>query len=523
MSSLAPKSLARVLALAGVALLLAAPAAGAAQRVASPTGSGTDCTSDAPCGFKTAIADALNNDDVLVRSGHYAVTGSVKNPFGTTITVHGEDPLHPPVITSTASTELEIDDPSTTIKSLDLRDTNFAGDALNFSGARADGILARAAGASGACVLSRGTLADTVCVATNPLVAAIQVNGFAFSASSATVISLRNVTAIATDPSSFGLFADERSSVGAVTIALENTIVRGGGGSGSFDIIVNNNLPGANLKVTTDHSNYVTTKAVGVGSPDPAAPNFNANYPKIIDTVPPSQQTATPFFVDAANLDFHELPNSPTRGAGLRGDALDGPYDFDGEARANASDGAVDIGADQHYDPVVPPPTTSTATTTPPPTTTTPPPPTTTPTATAAVDRTPPVVSSAGVSPTKFAVKLARQKHRRGVKYGSTLKFQLSERATVVGSVALKSTGRLVGKTCKKQTGSNRKKKKCTLWVSKGSMKQASVAGTSKVQFTGRVSGHNLAKGSYRVQLVATDPSGNKSRTLTLNFAIQKG
>jgi hypothetical protein len=108
------------------------------------------------------------------------------------------------------------------------------------------------------------------------------------------------------------------------------------------------------------------------------------------------------------------------------------------------------------------------------------------------------------------------------VKYGSNVQFQLSERATVVGSVALKTTGRQVGKTCKKQTTSNKRKKKCTLWVGKGSFKQTAAGGFLKVPFTGKVSGHNLKLGSYRVQLLATDPSGNKSAIVTKNFTIRK-
>jgi hypothetical protein len=41
----------------------------AAQRVASPTGSGVTCSSASPCAITEAINNAANDDEVIVRPG----------------------------------------------------------------------------------------------------------------------------------------------------------------------------------------------------------------------------------------------------------------------------------------------------------------------------------------------------------------------------------------------------------------------------------------------------------------------
>src|SRR2546423_8841198 len=83
---------------ATAALLLTAPAALGAfnpARYASPTGSGTACTSTNPCGIVQAINAAGGSDhDVIVTPGDYGTAGS---PITTALTssvgidLHGED------------------------------------------------------------------------------------------------------------------------------------------------------------------------------------------------------------------------------------------------------------------------------------------------------------------------------------------------------------------------------------------------------------------------------------------------
>src|SRR4051794_31635528 len=78
---------------AGIALLVVVvlvPAAGAAQRYATPEGKGGEpCAQAAPCSLKDAVSNAKAEDEVIVGAGSYTVTSSilglVKNLF-----VHGD-------------------------------------------------------------------------------------------------------------------------------------------------------------------------------------------------------------------------------------------------------------------------------------------------------------------------------------------------------------------------------------------------------------------------------------------------
>jgi hypothetical protein len=67
-------------------LAFAAPA-GAAVRHATPTGSGTACSSASPCSLTTALSDAGGNDEVAVHQGAYPITQTLS--VGNGIHLHG--------------------------------------------------------------------------------------------------------------------------------------------------------------------------------------------------------------------------------------------------------------------------------------------------------------------------------------------------------------------------------------------------------------------------------------------------
>src|SRR5262245_15808188 len=73
-----------------VLLLLAGAAqAQAAQRYASPGGSGTECTSGNPCTLEEAVGFAGTADEVIVNPGTYNVIGSNFLTVTGAMNVHG--------------------------------------------------------------------------------------------------------------------------------------------------------------------------------------------------------------------------------------------------------------------------------------------------------------------------------------------------------------------------------------------------------------------------------------------------
>jgi CSLREA domain-containing protein len=105
---------------------------------------------------------------------------------------------------------------------------------------------------------------------------------------------------------------------------------------------------------------------------------------------------------------------------------------------------------------------------------------------------------------------------------GATLKFTLSEAASVLVTVERKGTGRRSGSRCVKQTKANRTKKKCVLFTRVARVTLAGKAGANTKAYKGKVGSKKLAAGSYRVTLLATDPAGNKSKSTRANFKVAR-
>jgi hypothetical protein len=59
-------------------VVLAPSAASAAQRYASPTGSGAVCDAANPCGLTNAVSGATTGDEVIVAPGDYALTATLR-------------------------------------------------------------------------------------------------------------------------------------------------------------------------------------------------------------------------------------------------------------------------------------------------------------------------------------------------------------------------------------------------------------------------------------------------------------
>jgi hypothetical protein len=64
------------------------------------------------------------------------------------------------------------------------------------------------------------------------------------------------------------------------------------------------------------------------------------------------------------------------------------------------------------------------------------------------------------------------------------------------------------GRSCTKPSHTNRKGKRCTLYVTIGSFTHVDTAGANSVRFSGRLQGRRLAKGDYRLQATPSDAAG---------------
>lgn len=91
-------------------------------------------------------------------------------------------------------------------------------------------------------------------------------------------------------------------------------------------------------------------------------------------------------------------------------------------------------------------------------------------------------------------------------------------------TVQRRTTGRRSGRSCVKATQRLRHHRSCTRYVAiKGSFTRKRTAkGSDKLRFTGRLAGRTLNAGHYRLNLVATDPAKNHSKTATATFTVKR-
>ncbi len=476
------------------------------QRYASPTGTNhTTCPSSSPCSLIDAVGGAQSEDDIIVGPGTYDLLDDslfVEIPLH----IQGQSGAARPIITSSQESGLfgtvEVEGDGSTLSGLDIRATGSSNaialnvDAVN---AVADGVLAR--GSTGCHLQQTGILLrDSVCVGTAQDGAGLEVDATAASDS------VRNVTAVGRGD---GVLAEDFSTE-AARVELVNVIARGGVG---HDVHAESDQTTPNLVVTAKHVNYATTTSDGQAGVTIADDG--------------SKQAAAPVFFDPANLDFHEAAGSPTLGAGLVEGRDAGSTDIDGDPRPTTP-GLLDIGADQATNPPQqkPQPTDTPPGETPPgqkpPVVT--PPTTTTPVVTTPAPAPLPAVSKASIAPSRFAVLAKGHRAKHGVHYKASVRFTLTTIAQVRATALIKTTGRKVGKSCKKQTSKNRKGRACTLWVKVGTaFANSAKAGTTTVTFAGKIGKRALKPGTYELTLVATDAAKRVSKPKTISFKIVRG
>jgi hypothetical protein len=105
---------------------------------------------------------------------------------------------------------------------------------------------------------------------------------------------------------------------------------------------------------------------------------------------------------------------------------------------------------------------------------------------------------------------------------GAALRFSVDETATVIARVQRARAGRRVGGRCVATTRSNRRRAVCRRWVTVGRTRVPGrvAAGAVTRGLSGRLAGRALRPGRYRLDLVATDLTGNAGRPAVAGFRI---
>jgi hypothetical protein len=301
-------------------LFVAASPAAAGVRYASPSGTPSlACSSSAPCDLQSAVEMASDGDEVVVNPGSYAESDELD--VSAAILVRGQAGDASPVVVSTAATAVKVTSPGALIRGLTIVHSGSA-DALLLDAGFGQQLTVRSSGTEFACDVLGATLRDSFCISSGT-----GGRGVGMSAAGTTDYTyLRNVTAVATGPSSEGLRV-EASIGGVAKLTGYNVIARGAG----VDIISKAN-DSAFAEINLDHSNYASRSVIGTKSFAPA-PGVAFN------------QTDPPLFVDAANGNFHEADESPTIDHGTQTFGWSSE-DVDGQTRVQLY--GIDIGADEY-------------------------------------------------------------------------------------------------------------------------------------------------------------------------------
>ena len=318
--------------LLGVALSqlgLASPALAATVRYASPTGtSSQNCLSmAAACSIDKAINLAGSGNEVVITPGSYT-TSTVLKSSAASLNVHGVLGQPRPVINTTADIGLQLFGSASKVSDLTIVGTGSQwGLNLFASGITVERVEVRTS-AQIACGLGySGTVRDSLCVTSSANGVALKDEwGMGGGPLLSGLLEVRNVTAIATGGSSYGIRA-EAGDFANLDINARNVIASGTlADLGATKTLVG----GSDSDIALNTSNYDVTAAVGTGvTITPAGTGTN--------------QTAAPVY--AETVSYHQGLHSPTIDAGSV-DSKVGSIDLDGTLRRIGP--AVDIGATEY-------------------------------------------------------------------------------------------------------------------------------------------------------------------------------
>ncbi len=141
-------------------------------------------------------------------------------------------------------------------------------------------------------------------------------------------------------------------------------------------------------------------------------------------------------------------------------------------------------------------------------------------------DRRAPVLTRLRMARRSFAVSrrsTAVIARARRTPQGSSFRFTVSERSTVIVRIDRRAAGRLVGKRCVAPTRRLRRRRACTRFLRAGTLTRTRSAGRRSIAFSGRIGRRALRVGDYRAVVTAVDAARNVSRARTVTFTIVRG
>ena len=109
---------------------------------------------------------------------------------------------------------------------------------------------------------------------------------------------------------------------------------------------------------------------------------------------------------------------------------------------------------------------------------------------------------------------------RRRAPIGTTISYTDAAAATATFAVQRPAAGRTSNGHCVRPTGANRRHRRCTRWLTVGRFRHADTADTNSLHFSGRVNGHKLPTGRYRLSVKARVGRGTPSAAALASFRI---
>lgn len=458
-----------VAALCAAALLLLAAAPALATRFASPAGSGSACTSVAPCSLATAIEASGAGEEITVDPGTYEPAKMIETHVNH-LYIHGVLTAARPVIKGSGEILRSV---RTRLSYLDIEGGS-SGSALS---AAYEEVLERmlirgTPSGSYLCQCYSATIRNSVMIAqpgsSSPAAGFISNGGEG-------QLELRNDTIVSESKGAAPIGLDH-SGGNSISINAVNTIaLNTAGGPGIA-------LHGA-ATATMSHSYYSTpVVAEGGGSVVDAGGNLAA--------------------APVLTAGFKEVPGSPTIDAGLDEEA-NGETDYEGHARLQGAH--TDIGAFEY----TPPPASSGIGTG------------------AGAPKTPIVIKQfvpplflVGFAQAHAAWRLPPAHGKAKPSSGTTFTFTSSRAATATLTFVQAVKGRRGAHGCEAATRRNSRKHSCRLYASRGAITVPAAAGNNRVAFNGTIGRRRLAPGSYRVTLTALPASGAMAAGGTLGFTV---
>jgi hypothetical protein len=305
------------------------------------------------------------------------------------------------------------------------------------------------------------------------------------------------VTAVAAGEQGVAVLASGPTSGTPAALTLRNSIARGGQADLAARIDESCPLTCSPATIAVDHSAFATGEGNGITS---GAGNT----------------TADPQFVDAASGDYRLQASSPLRDIGVE-DPLSAPVDLVGSPRKDGT--GVDLGA---YEYLIPLPPKNPLTPAGP--------------SSAPADTVAPVLGVVRLSTRRFRVgpkatalsAATRKRKPRRAPIGTTITVGVTERSTLNYEIDRFVTGRRTKLGCEKATARQLRrtsaKLRCRLAlpIQPGFDRAALKPGAVVLRFSGRMGTFALKPGSYRLEVIATDPAGNRSAARRASFTITR-